>query len=296
MSWILLSVASALLLGCYDLARKRALRDNAVLPVLFLSVLAGALVWAPLLLWARLLPASSPFEEPQDLWLTAGGHALVFAKAALVALSWIFGYLAIKHLPLSIAAPIRSTSPLWTILIAVVWMGEQPTPGQWAGLLIVLGAFYAFSWVGRLEGIHFHRDKWVACMIAATLIGACSSIYDKYLLQHMRIAPATLQAWFSIHLVLVLLPFQWVAWRGIVLRWTWAIPLVGVLLLASDYLYFTAVAQPDALISVISPLRRASVIIPFLGGILLHQEKNFRLKLLCVLGLLAGVVVIQWLG
>ena len=37
MSWIAASLVSAFFLGCYDLSKKHALRDNAVLPVLFLS-------------------------------------------------------------------------------------------------------------------------------------------------------------------------------------------------------------------------------------------------------------------
>ena len=300
MSWVLLSIASALLLGCYDLARKQALRGNAVLPVLFFGVVAGASVWAPLVLWERLAPARYPLEAFRPGRPDALAHLLIFAKAALVALSWIFGYLALKHLPLSIASPIRSTSPLWTILMAVFWMGEQPTPWQWLGIGIVLIAFYAFSLVGSLEGIHFHRDKWVAFMVIATLVGACSSIYDKYLLQSVKIDPPTLQAWFSIDLVLVMLPFYLLwrrgVWRRTDFHWSWAIPLIGVLLLAADFLYFTAIAQPGALISVISPLRRTAVIIPFLGGILIHRERNFLPKLCCILGLLAGAVLIQLMG
>lgn len=300
MSWVLLSIGSALLLGFYDLAKKQALRDNAVLPVLFFGILTSGLVWAPLVLWAHFAPTSYPIEGLRPVRLDAVLHALVLGKSALVAASWVFGYFALKHLPLSIAAPIRATSPLWTILIAVGWMGEQPAPWQWVGMVVVLVAFYAFSLVGKLEGIHFHRDKWVACIVAATLLGAISSIYDKYLLQVVGIDPATLQAWFSIDLVLVMLPFYLMWRRGVwsrsVFRWSWAIPMIGLLLLAADFLYFTAVSQPDALISVISPLRRAAVIISFMGGIVLHREKNFLAKLWCVLLLLAGVVVIQLAG
>lgn len=300
MSWILLSIGSACLLGFYDLCKKQALCDNAVLPVLFFGILSAALVWLPLVIWSLLAPESQPIATLELEALNASGHGLVLAKSALVAGSWIFGYFALKHLPLSIATPIRSTSPLWTILIAVGLMGEMPSAWQWTGIAIVLGAFYAFSLVGKLEGIHFHRDKWVAFMIAATLLGACSSIYDKYLLQSIAIAPATLQAWFSIYLVVVMLPVMGMWWQGWWPRsrfhWSWAIPMIGLLLLGADFLYFTAIAQPDALIAVISPLRRASVVISFLAGVILHKESNFRPKLICVLALLAGIALIQVMG
>lgn len=300
MSWIFLSLLSALLLGFYDLAKKQALRDNAVLPVLFFGIVAAALVWAPFVAWSLLAPASYPsalfFVDAPALH----EHLLLFLKSALVAASWIFGYFALKHLPLSIAGPIRATSPLWTILLAVLLMGEHPSAWQWAGIGVILAAFYAFSFVGKRENIRFHRNKWVACMIAATLIGAVSALYDKFLLQTAGLRPATVQAWFSIYLVPVMLPFYLLWRRGAWPRgrfdWRWSIPLIGLLLLAADFFYFTAISQEGALISVISPIRRASVVISFLGGILLHREANFRPKALCILALLAGVVLLQLKG
>ncbi|MGB0417102.1 MAG: EamA family transporter [Coraliomargarita sp.] len=297
MSWVLLSIASALLLGLYDLAKKHALKENAVLPVLFFGILTSGLVWFPFIVWSGLSPDSYPIRLFRVDTIGASAHLLLFLKSALVASSWIFGYFALKHLPLSIASPIRATSPLWTILLAVLLMGEQPNLWQWLGIGIVLAAFYAFSFVGKLEGIHFTRDKWVGFMIAATLIGACSAIYDKFLLQHIGLHAATVQAWFSVYLVVVMLPFYLLwrngAWRRSVFHWRWSIPLIGLLLLAADFLYFTAISQEDALISVISPIRRAAVIVSFAGGILLHKEQNLRPKALCISVLLVGIILVK---
>ncbi len=297
MSWIALSIFSALLLGLYDLSKKHALRDNAVLPVLFFGILASACVWLPFVIWSHMDPSSYPAARFLVQPMAGYEHILLFLKSALVAASWIFGYFALKHLPLSIAGPIRATSPLWTILMAITLMGESPSTWQWLGIAIVLSAFYAFSFVGKLEGIHFHRDKWVGFMIAATLIGACSAIYDKFLLQTAMIEPATVQAWFSLYLVVVMLPFYLLWRRGTwprgAFEWRWTIPLIGLLLLCADFLYFTAIAQEGALIAVISPIRRGAVVVTFLGGILLHKEKNFRLKAICIFCLLAGIVLIK---
>ncbi len=297
MSWIFLSILSALLLGVYDLSKKHALRENAVLPVLFFGIVTSACIWLPFVLWSGLAPESYPSEIFRVDPITLHGHILLFLKSALVAASWIFGYFALKHLPLSIAGPIRATSPLWTILLAVFLMGERPGGWQWLGIAIVLAAFYAFSFVGKLEGIRFHRNKWVAYMLAATLIGACSAIYDKYLLQNAGLRPATVQAWFSLYLVVVMLPFYllWLkgAWPRGVFEWRWTIPLIGIFLLAADFFYFTAISQEGALISVISPIRRGAVVITFLGGILLHKEKNFRPKAACITALLIGIILIK---
>ncbi|MGB0743131.1 MAG: EamA family transporter [Opitutales bacterium] len=296
MSWVLLSACSAVFLGLYDLSKKHAVRDNAVLPVLFFGVCTSAFIWLPLILWSLISPENYPIPDLQVDTISSADHFRLFAKSTLVAASWIFGYFAIKHLPLSIAGPIRATAPIWTILLAVLMMGERPAVWQWLGIAIVLAAFYAFTFVGKMEGIQFRRNKWIGFVIVATLLGACSALYDKYLLQHLGLSAATVQAWFSVYMLVVLLPF-FLAWlKGLWTHgdfyWRWSIPIIGILLLIADFLYFTAVTHPDALISVISPIRRAAVVVSFIGGITLYREKNFGPKALCIAGLMAGIALL----
>jgi drug/metabolite transporter (DMT)-like permease len=296
MSWVLLAILSAVFLGIYDLVKKSAVRDNAVLPVLFFSVVTGAAVWLPFLMWSIWSADTVPEFAASVSHISAQQHFWLFLKSCISAASWIFGYFALKHLPISVAGPIRSTSPVWTILIAVLFLGESPAFWQWAGVLIILAAFYAFSLVGKLEGIHFHRDKWVGFMFLSALLSSASALYDKQLLQKLAFPAATVQCWFSIYLVVVLAPF-YVLWKKGVwptnrFEWRWSIPLIGLSLLAADYLYFSALNQSDALISVISPLRRASIILTFFGGIILFGEKNWKPKAVCVAVLLIGVLLL----
>lgn len=295
MSWLLLTLGSALLLGLYDYFKKLALRDNAVLPVLFGSVAAGAAVWLPLVVWAAIAPAALPTGLQQVAELDVRGHLLLFGKAALVGASWLLGYYGIKALPLSIASPIRATGPLWTIAFAVLVFGEAPSAKQWLGVAIVLLSFFGFTVVGRREGIHFHRHTGVFFMIGATLLGAASSLFDKYLLQSARLSPYQVQAWFTIYLALMLVPAL-ACWARMKDRqpwhWHWAIPVIGITLLAADILYFTAIAQPGALISLISPVRRTSVVVSFLLGIVLFRERQVGLKAICVAGIIGGVILL----
>ncbi len=299
MDWLLLSILSALCLGGYDLLKKHALRDNAVPPVLFYGIVAKVLVWLPFVVLSSVAPDAVPVDYLRLPDISQRDHLCLIAKSALVSFSWIFGYFALKHLPLSTAGPIRSTGPLWTIVLAVVLFGEQPSARQWGGVVIILSAFYAFAWMGKREGIHFGRNRWVWYMLGATILGACSSIYDKYLLQRLGLEPTTVQAWFSMYLVVVLLPF-YIGWkcrwwsRGHSFTWKWSVPLVGIGLLVADMLYFTAIRHPEALISVISPVRRMSVVITFLAGVIFHKERsNVRWKLCCLVVLLVGVFLLR---
>lgn len=294
MSWIAASLLSAFFLGLYDLSKKHALRENAVLPVLFVSTLCGAAVWLVLLFAGQAAPGAVPAAFIPEA-LTPAQHGLVFLKSMIVALSWAFTYFGIKHLPLSLAAPVRATGPLWTLAGALVVLGERPTWLENTGILLTLLSFYGLSVVGRGEGIHFHRDKWVGCMVAGTLCGAVSGLYDKYLLGTVGLSAAAVQAWFTLYLPVVLLPL-WVGWwrrwwpRN-VFHWRWSIPFIALTLLVADFVYFDALRNPAALVSVVSSLRRGSTLVAFAGSIWLFREARGGAKLPAVLGIVLGITL-----
>lgn len=294
MNWIAGSIFSALFLGFYDLANKHALRENAVLPVIFLGTLSSAFVWTCLLIVQRFAPDALPsllLVEP----LTWSQHGLLFAKSALVATSWVFSYFGLKHLPLSIAAPIRATGPIWTLLGAVAILGERPTWLESLGIATTLASFLGLSIAGRGEGIHFHRNKWVGLIVVGTMLGGVSGLYDKFLLGRLGFRASTVQAWFSIYLVFVFLPLaigwkqRW--WTRNEFHWRWSIPFIGLMLLVADFVYFSALRDPHALVSLVSSIRRGSTLVAFAGGLWLLNEKHGLRKLPAVIGVLIGIVL-----
>jgi bacterial/archaeal transporter family protein len=295
MPWALLSLTSAVFLGLYDICQKHALRRNSVLVVLFGSTATSASVWAALLLLGRLAPAALPpaLRVPSLGWL---GHAQLLLKSAIVASSWLCSYAAVKHLPMSLASPIRATGPLWTLGAALLLLGERPSALQLLGIGTTLASFVGLSLVGRLEGVHFHSNRWVGYMLAGTLLGSCSGLYDKLLLGRLSLTPATVQAWFSIYLLLLFTPITLSWWRrtppearSVDLRWT--IPLLAICLLLADFAYFSALRDPAGLISLVSSIRRGSTLIAFGAGLLLFREVNGWKKLPPVLGIVIGIVL-----
>ena len=294
MTWIEASLASALFLGVYDLCIKHAIRDNAVLPILFFSSLTGATVWTALLLVQSAQPGLLPASLVTD-HLTVGQHLQLLLKSAIVAASWIFTYFGLKHLPLSLASPIRATSPLWTLAGALLILGEHPNGLELLGVITTLVAFFGLSLAGRQEGVHFHRDKWVWFLVAGTVLGGTSSLYDKYLLARAHFSVPTVQCWFSIYLVVLFAPFalgwqrRW--WKRNEFRWRWTIPAIALSLLVADYIYFWALRQPGSLVSVVMSLRRANTLVAFAGGLLLFGERSHWQKILAVLGILLGIAL-----
>lgn len=294
MHWIVASLLSALFLGFYELSTKHAVRDNAVFPVLFLSNVCSATIWLGLLGLQRsnagLLPAG--LEVTHLAWHQ---HAQLFLKSFIVAASWVCTYFAVKHLPVSIASPIRATSPVWTLAGAFIILAERPTLMEMLGIMVTIACFIGLSVVGRGEGIHFHRDKWIGWLLMGTLFGTVSALYDKYLLGRAGYTASTVQCWFSIYLAVLFLPLaigwklRW--WPRQEFHWRWSVPLLSLCLLAADYVYFTALRDPGSLISVVTSLRRGSALVAFAGGIWFFGEHNSVAKLLAVLGVLAGIVL-----
>jgi transporter family protein len=294
MHWIAASLLSALFLGFYELGTKHAVRDNAVLPVLFFANVCSATVWCLVLAIAAASPATLS-DMLHVTPLNGSQHLLMLAKSALVACSWVCSYFAIKHMPVSLASPVRATGPMWTLLGAVLVLGEHPTWLEGIGIVITLASFVGLSLAGSREGVHFHRDKWFGFLMAGTLLGAMSGLYDKFLLGRLGFTAATVQCWFSIYLAALFLPLAigWKLrlWPRHVFHWRWSILVVSFALLLADFVYFDALRNPEALVSLVSSLRRGSVLVAFAGGLWLFGEVNNRHKLVAVLGILTGIVL-----
>ena len=286
---VLLFIAlSALALGAYDVVRKHAVRDNSAVDVLLWSTTAG--------LAAFLIVAGCGGALAEAARATARQRCLLAGKVALVGTSWAAEFLAMRRLPISLAAPVRATAPLWTLLGAIAFYGEMPGPWRALGMLLMVAGYVALAAIGTREGWSW-RGREMGLVVLGTLLGATSALYDKFLLAQIGLSPMTVQFHFSAGLV-ILYGVVWLARRALWPRaertpftWRWTIPVTGVLLILSDALYFRAVAQPGAAISLVSVFRRSSVIVAFLAGGLLYRDRYLRRKGLALLLVLVGAVL-----
>ena len=266
-TWMLLGLVSALFLGLYETAKKKAVHDNAVLPTLLLSVTAGATCMLPVLLVNLLAPAWAKQLGVATHALSLTQHAAIMLKAGIVGTSWVCAYLGLKHLPLSIASPVRASAPIWTLLGAVLILNEMPAAFQWLGLLFTIVGYVGLSFIGQKEGIIFRRNPWILLVLAATLLGTMSALYDKVLLHEVRIEPVTLQLWFSLYLVPFTAAITACFWypkrhsssgQGHAFSWRWSAAFSGALLILADASYFIGLADADASIALMSAIRRSS--------------------------------------
>ncbi|MBO7554183.1 MAG: EamA family transporter [Bacteroidaceae bacterium] len=287
-----LAFLSAVLLGIYDTFRKQSLKDNAVLPVLFLNTFFLSLMFLPFILISRLSPQSlegSIFFVPQAGWEV---HRYILLKSCIVLSSWIFGYFATKHLPLTIIGPINATRPVMVLIGALLLFGERLNLYQWIGVTLAILSFFLLSRSGKKEGIDFKHNRWIFLMVMAAVMGAVSGLYDKYLMK--QFPPMLVQSWYNVYQVFIMCPIILLLWypqrkKNTPFQWKWTIPCISLFLGAADFAYFYALSYPDAMISVISMIRRGSVVVSFACGALIFHEKNLRSKVVDLILVLIGM-------
>ena len=297
--WLFLAFLSATLLGFYDSFKKKALSNNAVLPVLFLNTLFSSLIFLPFIILssAGYLSADSMFHVPQCGWLV---HRYILLKSLIVLSSWIFGYFAMKHLPLTIVGPINATRPVMVLVGALLVFGERLNIWQWTGVTLAVVSFMLLSKSGKREGIDFKHNKWVYFLVLAALLGAVSGLYDKYLMAGTADGGAGLnrmvvQSWYNIYQMammgVMLLLLWWPTRRHTTpFHWDWAVVLISLFLSSADFVYFYALSLPGAMISIVSMIRRGSVVVSFLFGAVFFHEKNLRAKALDLALILLGMI------
>ena len=287
--WLALAFLSAFLLGFYDVSKKYSLRNNAVIPILFLNTLFCSLIFLPL-----------AFRTPFGGWEV---QRYILLKACIVLSSWLLGYIGIKNLPITIVGPINATRPVMVLVGALIIFGERLNLMQWAGVLLAILSFFLLSRSGKKEGIDFKHNRWILCTVGAAILGAISGLYDKYLMateNGLGLPRLTVQCWYNFYQCIMMGAMLLLLWwpkrkESTPFKWRWNILLISVFLSMADYVYFYSLSLDGALISVVSMVRRSSVLVSFMLGALLFHEKNLRSKAIDLALVLLSMLLL-WLG
>lgn len=290
--WVLFAFISALFLGVYDVCKKTSLHNNAVIPVLQTSILFSSLFLMPFLLLSWFYPGfdKTIFYVPAVDFQT---HLMLILKAVIVLTSWLFAYFAIKHLPITIASPIKATQPVWVVLGGVLIFSEQLSFYQSVGVGITLISFFLFSFAGKKEGYGITNNKWIWFIILATMTGAISGLYDKFLLRHINHMSVLVYYTFYQAIIMGFITlFLWYPGRKKTtpFQFRWSIPLIALFLMSADFTYFYALSFEDSMISIVGTIRRSGVIVPFMYGAFVLHDKNLKLKVIDLIGVIIGMI------
>ena len=315
--WVLLAVLSAILLGLYDVAKKQALRKNGVLAVLLVATALSTLFVSPFL----------RFGPPEDHLRLALKAVLV----TLSWVSGMVGLKLLPLTTVSTIKGSRPVFVvLFSVLLFgerldwMQWAGVLLV----IGALFLLGRTSrddasvqarrsGFVWMGVsvLSGVASALyDKHIMTEMEPLFVQSWTNLYITILLLICFLVQGFLwQGGFSRTSLCSSLPAK--GWAppvhvatgghgqaeatlpqkngpGSKIIWDWTLLLVAVLITGADALYFFSLKQPDALLSIISVIRRASVLVTFVCGALIFKEKGLKAKTLNMLLLAAGVVLL----
>ena len=159
----------------------------------------------------------------------------------------------------------------------------------------------------RVEGMtrgevasYIKRDHWIWMIVGAALLGAISGLYDKYLMAPVESGGAGLdkmmvQSWYVVYQCLMMGAMLMILWwpkrkQTTPFHWDWSIVCVSVFLSAADFVYFYALTQPEAMISIVSMIRRGSVLVSFACAAIFFHEKNLKAKAVDLALVLLGMI------
>ncbi len=273
--WLWMTLASAVLLGIYDVFKKKALKNNGVLWVLLAATAFSTLLLTPFF-------SAGPAHD----------HLRMVLKAFLVTVSWVSGLIGLKLLPVTTASTIKASRPFFVVIFSIVLFGEKLNVWQWGGVVLALLALTLLSGVSKKEGIDFSKSKGVAAMAVSVLAGVASALYDKHVIADME--PLFIQCWCNFYVTLMLAVCMLV--KALIdkenrerFKWDWMLLVIAVFIVGADMLYFFALKQEGALLSVISLMRRCSVVVTFVLGAIVFKESRVKAKAVDLAILLAGM-------
>lgn len=299
--WTVLAFVSALCLGFYDISKKIALRENRVVDVLTISVCVSSLFLSIPLIFSRLCPEmmlGTHFYVPS---LDGTAHAYTILKSIIVLSSWFFGYISLKHLPISVVSPMQATRPMWTLVGALLLFNERLNGWQWVGILLAIGSIFVFSFrrktISNALSTNTNNKYYYICLAFAIISGACSGLYDKYLMRQYD--HNAVQVYYTFYQAIMML-IAWAIFNRKNIKYQISnlrfikrigvIVLISLFLIMSDNVYMLALRDPDSMIAVVSTIRRGGAVIGFAYGLLFLKEPDPVRKLCCMGGILAGLV------
>ena len=110
-----------------------------------------------------------------------------------------------------------------------------------------------------------------------------------------QLNPMLVQSWYNVYQFFIMGTIIFLLWwpkrkTTTPFRWDWTIILISVFLSAADFVYFYALSYDDSMISIVSMVRRGSVIVSFIFGALFFREKNLKSKAIDLILVLIGMI------
>lgn len=290
MNWVILILFSALTRGIGDVFYKKLSFDFTPQTILLFSAFLNLLFLAPTFGGVGLLETKL--------------FVFVFLKAVTMTTAWLLFLYSLKKLPISIATPLQMLSTLFAIIFGFLFLKESLTILQSVGIFILLSGLLTLQILSKKEKKDVNKTNKVLSKafflgILASFFSALSLTLDRYLLRDL-IDPVNLQFWFYIFILTnTFVVFLFLktpvkkAFQNLKSKW-WIFIILSLFLVISDKTYMIAATYPLALLGLLIPMKRLSIIFSvFIGG-KAFKEKNLGSKIFATIVMLTGLYLMVW--
>lgn len=276
--WILFIFIYSFLKGSREGMKKAALKKSSSSEILFFYTLIGFILT---------IPFSKEAFSLAPLYIF-----YVFLKSAVVCTAWIFAFIAIDKMSVSLYGITDLSRMVFSTLLGVIVLGESFTLQKAIGVILVITGLMLANLKKTSSGT---KEITLPVLIAVLLncfLNAVSGTMDKVLMQHML--SSQLQFWFMLFTTLIYGAVLLVRKEKIsvkTLKTNYWIPLMSASLILGDRLLFEANASPLSEVTVMTVIKQSSVIVTVLTGWLVFKEKHILYKMMCTLIVLSGIFI-----
>lgn len=276
-----LVLGSAVLHATWNLAAKRS---GGGLGFIWLFTVLSVVIYAPVALVAAII------IRPTLGWLELGfvlGTALLhLAYFASLQRGYQLGDLSLVY-PLA-----RGTGPVLSTTAAILLFGERPGPVAITGAVLIAVSVFVLASSGGIRSVATVRTAVGYGLLTGALI-ASYTLWDKYAVSTVMIAPLIYDWLNSVTRSLLLTPFAVRSWPDIRRAWrrSWRSVLVVAVLSPLAYI-MVLTALVFTPVSYVAPAREISILFGTIMGARLLSEGDPRRRVLAASGMVAGVIAL----
>lgn len=282
MIWMLLVLTYGLLKGGREIAKKKALKKNTVIEVLFFYTLLSFLMVTPDIKVAV-------HTDPAKL-------LPILLKSFVIFIAWMCSFYAIKKLPISVVGILDMSRVLFATFLGYIYLSETPSTVKIIGLIFVCAGLLALKWGKKFGSKDAEKEeikaKYVALVLLSCVLNAVSGFLDKILMKDLK--SGELQFWYMLFLVAfygiyILISKTKINVKSLLKNyWVWALSIMFVI---ADRCLFIANSYPESEVTIMTLLKQAGCIVTILGGKFIFKEKNITYKLCCAFVVITGIVI-----
>lgn len=281
MNYLLLSLGSAVCLAIYDITKKISLKKSSTEEILFFYTLIA--------FFASFIFIKDALNTPLI------GIGIVFIKSLIISVNWGITMKAMKKLDVGIVVPFGMLTTVFVTVSAYLFFGETINLESILGIVLVLLGLIVLANIEKKDKKEKNDYKYILLLVFGAFLGSISGTLDKFVLSNGYATNGGLLFFFMFFLSVIYGVVYFIKNKKInfrVLKTNYPIIFIGLAIVASDLLYYSAVSIPDSKLALISIVRRLSVFISVIAASLLLKEANLFKKIIIFLIMFGGLALI----